>query len=252
MFFFSDIAAKYPPSLRLIVQETNLENLKVGTLFVVTYKGGTLGREGSHDVLIPATLVSKTHLNFTYNRDKDEYQCEDVGSRNGTILNGKRMSESKVKSGLKSLKHDSVIELDKTKILCHIHEGLTTCAKCEPGLVQKNETTKPISTAAEVLSHKQGLKQLQKLYGLEKVKYSEENAAEGAEKSYNDRAKERRKKVGSTNHREKTEVASADTSIATTNKGFKMLAKLGWSEGQSLGKNDTGLKEPVNKNTNCN
>lgn len=213
----------------------------------MTYKGGTLGREGVHDVLIPSALVSKTHLQFTYSRDKDEYECEDLGSRNGTILNGSRMSESKVKSGPRTLKHDSVIELDKTQILCHIHEGTTTCVRCEPGLVQTEVQKTQTNAATAVLSHKEGLKQLQKLYGLEKVKYNDKDAAGNSSEnaSYNDRAKERRKKVGGTNHREKTEAASVETSIATSNKGFKMLAKLGWSEGQSLGKNDTGLKEPV-------
>jgi G-patch domain len=33
--------------------------------------------------------------------------------------------------------------------------------------------------------------------------------------------------------------------IPVENKGFKMLSKLGWTEGQSLGKSDTGIKEPV-------
>lgn len=35
-------------------------------------------------------------------------------------------------------------------------------------------------------------------------------------------------------------------SISSENKGFRMLSKLGWSEGQSLGKRNDGLKEPVN------
>lgn len=34
-----DIAKNYPPSLRIIVQETNLKKLKLGELFLITYKG---------------------------------------------------------------------------------------------------------------------------------------------------------------------------------------------------------------------
>jgi hypothetical protein len=59
IFSISDIAKKYPPSLRLIVQETNLPKLKVGNLFIVTYMGGALGREGEHEVVIPDINISK-------------------------------------------------------------------------------------------------------------------------------------------------------------------------------------------------
>lgn len=61
----------------------------------------------------------------------------------------------------------------------------------------------------------------------------------------NDRAAQRRKEVGSSDKSEKTQVASLDANIPTENKGFKMLSKLGWSQGQKLGKNDAGLLEPV-------
>lgn len=61
--FLSDIARKYPPSLRLIVLETVQPKLRVGQLFMITYKGGSLGREGAHDVIIPDINVSKVWIN---------------------------------------------------------------------------------------------------------------------------------------------------------------------------------------------
>lgn len=53
------MAKRYPPSLRIVVVETNLDKIDVGKLFLVTYKGGSLGREGTHDVLIPDINISK-------------------------------------------------------------------------------------------------------------------------------------------------------------------------------------------------
>lgn len=50
--------------MRIIVNETNLDKLKVGSLFIVTFIGGTLGREGDHAVLIPDINISK--VSFTY------------------------------------------------------------------------------------------------------------------------------------------------------------------------------------------
>lgn len=55
----SELAQRYPPSLRIVVLDTNLPKLKIGELFIITFKGGTLGREGEHDVIIPDINVSK-------------------------------------------------------------------------------------------------------------------------------------------------------------------------------------------------
>ncbi|XP_016953393.1 angiogenic factor with G patch and FHA domains 1 isoform X1 [Drosophila biarmipes] len=241
---FQDIAKKYPPSLRVIVQETNLEALKVGSLHLITYKGGSLGREGAHDVIIPDVNVSKCHLKFTYEAKLGLYKCLDLGSRNGTILNGSSMSSEAM-----DLVHGSVIILGQTKLLCHVHEGNSTCGLCEPGLLI--ETSAPVVTTsgastATVLSHKEQLKKLQRKYGLENEKFVEPGG--NGQSNYNDRAATRRVKVGSSTDKEKTEVACVNTEIGSSNKGFKMLSKLGWQKGDTLGKTNAsaGLLAPIN------
>ncbi|CAD7078082.1 unnamed protein product [Hermetia illucens] len=238
---YEDIAKKYPPCLRIIVQETNLPKLKVGTLFLITFKGGSLGREGNHDVIVPDVNISKFHLKFTYDETESVYKCIDLGSRNGTILNGKRMSNAKQESEPLSVVHGSVLQLSQTKLLCHIHSGNSTCGHCEPGLIIDQQSTDKVVA----LSHKAQLKVLQKRYGLENEKYvkaAESNKATDAQ--YSDRAAVRRDKVGSTNEYEKTDTASTEIAISSNNKGFKMLSKLGWNKGESLGKGQ-GLLEPI-------
>lgn len=64
IFLISDLAKSYPPCMRIIVKETNLAKLKVGCLFLVTYIGGSLGREGDHSVLIPDVNISKVQSLF--------------------------------------------------------------------------------------------------------------------------------------------------------------------------------------------
>lgn len=49
--------------MRIIVKETDLIKLKLGSLFLVTCLGGTLGREGDHSVLIPDINISKVYQN---------------------------------------------------------------------------------------------------------------------------------------------------------------------------------------------
>uniref|UniRef100_A0A1B0A775 G-patch domain-containing protein n=1 Tax=Glossina pallidipes TaxID=7398 RepID=A0A1B0A775_GLOPL len=244
---FQDIAKKYPPSLRIIVQETNLEDLKVGSLSIITYKGGSLGREGNHDVIIPDVNVSKYHLKFIYDTKKSVYKCVDLGSRNGTLLNGQRMSVSKSESDCHFLVHGSVLQIGQTKLLCHVHEGNSTCGLCEPGLLI--DSSRETSTgSAVVLSHKEQLKKLQKKYGLENEKFVD--AKQQTSNNYNDRAATRRLQVGSSTDKEKTQTASVDTEIPSDNKGFKILSKLGWSKGEALGKTTTGLLEPINVESN--
>lgn len=125
-FFFSDIAKQYPPSLRIIVQETNIKKLKIGELFLITFKGGSLGREGKHDVIIPDINCSKYHLKFVYDESENGYTCIDLGSRNGTLMNGKRMSNAKQESEPMQLVHGAVLQIGQTKLLCHIHDGHST------------------------------------------------------------------------------------------------------------------------------
>ncbi|XP_035906040.1 angiogenic factor with G patch and FHA domains 1 isoform X1 [Anopheles stephensi] len=249
---YKDVAKRYPPSLRMIVQETNIKDLKIGSLFIVTCKGGTLGREGNHDVIIPDINVSKKHLQFMYNARKATYQFVDLGSRNGTLYNGVRvkLNDQQSQSDPQMLAHGSVLQLNQTKLLCHVHEGNSTCGKCEPGLLVNAEPVvapEIVSKITKPVSHKEGLKLIQKRFGLENEKYvgGKNGAESGNSVDYKDRAAVRRKVKGSSNEHEKTQVASLDQSIASNNKGFQMLSKLGWNEGKPLGKNDSGLTEPI-------
>lgn len=139
------------------------------------FLGGTLGREGEHDVIIPDINCSKFHLRFVYDENKSEYRCTDLGSRNGTLLNSTRMSSAQQESEPMLLVHGAVLQIGRTKLLCHIHDGHTTCGHCEPGLLEVAETipeatiSKPAVMTKQSISqaHKDELKKLKKRYGLE-------------------------------------------------------------------------------------
>lgn len=54
------IAKHHPPCMRLVVRETNVNKLKVGSLFVITKDGGSIGREGDqHAIVIKDNNVSR-------------------------------------------------------------------------------------------------------------------------------------------------------------------------------------------------
>lgn len=169
-------------------------------------------------------------------------------SRNGTLLDDIQISLLKQEESVpRSLPHGSLLQFSKTTLLAHIHEGLTTCNECEPYTYVKKPLDEPKSTdepQPSNLTHKEQLKLLQKRYGLQTEKYLE-NPSGTKNKNYEDRAERRRVKVGSSHHGMKTEQASVNTSISSENKGFKLLSKMGWSEGKSIGKSQEGIKEPV-------
>ncbi|XP_050456396.1 angiogenic factor with G patch and FHA domains 1 isoform X1 [Cataglyphis hispanica] len=236
-----DLAKSYPPCMRIIVKETDLPKLKVGSLFLVICTGGSLGREGDHSVLIPDINVSKYHARFTYDEIKKQYHVIDSGSRNGTFLNGKRLSVAKQESEAHEITHGSIIKIGETKLLCHIHNGNETCGHCEPGLVQQNISFDENKVSKKEL-HKEELRRLKHKFGFVKdnVMFNSQLGS-----GYQDRALARRQQVGSSHHLVKTEQSSIHTSIAKDNKGFKILSKMGWFEGHSLGKDGDGITEPV-------
>lgn len=235
------------PCIRLVVHSVSdeAETVNVGTLFIVTCKGATIGREGNHDVLLEDVACSKYHGKIEF----DEYDCKyyltDLGSQNGTFVDGKRLSSAKRESLPQEIGHGSLVRIGSTQMICHIHPGSETCYKCEPGVIiaaQPKPANAPTKVEREE-KRKSELKQLRKKYGIGNREGLEESTAKG---NYTDRAEDRRKTKGSDNPYEKTVIASTEQAIPKKNKGFKMLEKMGWKDGVGLGKDNSGRVEPVN------
>ncbi|KAK4312743.1 hypothetical protein Pmani_015861 [Petrolisthes manimaculis] len=242
-----------PPSLRLMVVGGGSETVKVGTLHLVTLSGGTVGREKTNLVELPDITISKIHAEFSYSSeasDDHHYFVKDLGSSNGTVVNGTRLSQPHQPSEPVEVGHGWVVEFGTVQVVCHIHPGYLTCNECEPGIVLSRlpsgqssgtfiEPSQKISVSKEK-SRKKQLKAIRKKYAL-----SSRDGKFMTEEAYVDRAQKRRTEIGSDNPFEKTEVASTEFALRENNKGFGLLQKMGWSEGTALGKSQTGITEPI-------
>ncbi|XP_078668378.1 uncharacterized protein LOC144909878 isoform X1 [Branchiostoma floridae x Branchiostoma belcheri] len=245
---------QWPPCIRVMVDES--DTLRPGSLFIITCDGGTIGREKDmgHAIRIPDVNISKSHVEVSYDRGAAQYTVTDLCSQNGTLLNGQRISEPKCRSAPCPVSHGAVLQLGGTVLSLHIHNGTDTCDGCEPGLVMAAiaEREKQQQEAAPVLSkedkerqRRRELKQIKKKYQLETAAFVVSKDA-GLPGGYQDRAGARRQTVGSDNPYQKDDApASVHTAIGTTNKGRKMLEKMGWKEGKGLGKTSQGRQEPV-------
>lgn len=150
------------------------------------------------------------HARFVYDETNKQYQVIDSGSRNGTFINGKRMSVAKQESEPHEITHGSVIKIGGTELLCHIHNGNETCGHCEPGLVQRNINLNE-NKASKSKLHKEELRRLKHKFGIEKDNVvSNSQLASG----YQDRAQARRQNVGSSDSHVKTQQSSVHTQVS--------------------------------------
>lgn len=58
-----------------------------------------IGREKGCDVRIPAGAVSRKHCEIQFDEDEDEVTIKDLGSANGTYLNGERVDQAELSPG---------------------------------------------------------------------------------------------------------------------------------------------------------
>uniref|UniRef100_A0A1A7YJE6 Angiogenic factor with G patch and FHA domains 1 n=2 Tax=Iconisemion striatum TaxID=60296 RepID=A0A1A7YJE6_9TELE len=243
----------WPPCVRVTVVRSPV--LQVGTLFIITADSpATFGREKDmdHAVRIPEMGVSKFHAEVYFDQEQQSYMLVDQGSQNGTVINGNRILQPKTKSEPQLLTHGDEVKMGETVLSFHIHSGTDTCDGCEPGQVmahlskhKREESTGPgLSKEDKESLRQKELKQMKAKYGLQSTEFEEGKALKNPR--YKDRAESRRQTVGSEGVFQRDDApASVHEEISEVNKGRKMLEKMGWKKGEGLGKEGTGMKNPI-------
>ncbi|XP_035876335.1 angiogenic factor with G patch and FHA domains 1 isoform X2 [Phyllostomus discolor] len=244
----------WPPCIRVIVIRSPV--LQTGSLFIITaVNPATIGREKDmeHTLRIPEVGVSKFHAEIYFDHDLQSYVLVDQGSQNGTVVNGKQILQPKTKCDPYILEHGDEVKIGETVLSFHIHPGSDTCDGCEPGQVRahlrldkKDESFvgPTLSKEEKELERRKELKKIRVKYGLRNTDYEDEKALKNPK--YKDRAGKRRKQIGSEGTFQRDDApASVHSEITDSNKGRKMLEKMGWRKGEGLGKDGGGMRTPI-------
>ncbi|NXO00727.1 AGGF1 factor, partial [Rhinopomastus cyanomelas] len=244
----------WPPCIRVIVIRSPV--LQTGSLYIITaVKPATIGREKNvgHTLQIPEVGVSKFHAEVYFDHDMQNYVLVDQGSQNGTVVNGNQILQPKTKCDPYILEHGDEVKIGETVLSFHIHPGSDTCDGCEPGQVRahlrldrkKESSVCPaLSKEERELVRRKALKQIRVKYGLQNTEYEDNKAVKNPK--YKDRAGRRRETIGSEGTFQRDDsAASVHIEIRNTNKGHKMLEKMGWKKGEGLGKDGSGMKDPI-------
>ena len=82
--------------------------------------------------------------------------------------------------------HGTLIQIGKTKLLCHLHPGRETCLECEPGVVRE-EAGDSRGGGNREGRHKENVQSLKRKYGLDNPA---EDLLKPHDPNYHDRARE--------------------------------------------------------------
>ncbi|XP_072272396.1 angiogenic factor with G patch and FHA domains 1 isoform X2 [Pyxicephalus adspersus] len=251
---YKDAEQIWPPCIRVIVVRSPV--LQKGSLFIITaVKSATIGREKDmgHTIRIPEVGVSKFHAEVHFDHNLQSYVLVDQGSQNGTVINGNQILQPKTVGEPYVLHHGDEVKFGETVLSFHVHPGSETCDGCEPGQVrahlrlnQKEEgSVGPLLSKEEKeMLRRRGLKKIREKYGLQGVDYEDNKVLKNPK--YKDRASRRREVVGSEGTFQKEDApASVHIEISDSNKGRKMLEKMGWKKGEGLGKTGDGMRDPI-------
>jgi hypothetical protein len=151
---------------------------------------------------------------------------DNSGDESLLLLNEKPIS----KQTEEEIKHGDRLRLyHDTLLVLHMHSGLDTCLNCETSHIL-SKRAKPVEPAERI--DKEKLRraeniELKKKFGLERVDYQTKH------------------QVHVKNDRNGQEDPLTDSGFSSKNVGKKLLQKMGWKEGDGLGKANQGIKEAV-------
>jgi hypothetical protein len=269
-------------TIRLVVITSSI--LTPHHVAVIDASGVTLARDRGpgHRLRLPELAVSKFHAQIYYDAEsieegekdeeiKDTLKCPywivDCGSKHGTFVNEKRLSESRMSSRPYRLTHGDFIRLGSTTFQVHAHDakrGWGSCKACALRednalrILWETETRTKTTTAPlelgdrRILSERARRQELERMkckYRVDAKSIATERKATTHHHDYVDRAALRRaldpddepyttstdtiqtptKKQPRLSARTASAMATCAPALDANNVGYRMLQQMGWS-----------------------
>ncbi|KAJ3308353.1 Angiogenic factor with G patch and FHA domains 1, partial [Boothiomyces sp. JEL0838] len=241
--------------LALVVLKSDL--IANAAIVLISEQGLTIGRDKSFEerLRLNELAVSRYHCSIYFQR---EFKIVDNGSTHGTFLNNIKLSHSKQSSVPFTLSDGDVLEIGSTKFQVHLHE---LCEKCDPAIQsvvstaptakKKVKVVEPVQYVPKVNLEKQRIEELERL----KQRYLPNENERVTMAWKKDRLPIRELpepvQVKESLYKKPTVVVDKhlEAPLDSTNKGNLMLQKMGWKEGQGLGKEQEGIVDPLKMST---
>ncbi|KAK5969387.1 G-patch domain protein [Trichostrongylus colubriformis] len=250
----SDERFSQPPLLRIMDSKNSLH--------VITICGGVVGRQSGCDIVIDDAAVSRRLLEFVFVPESNSFVVNKLADKGHVQLNDYELNTNDERE----IEHGDILRFGKEFLRVHVHFGNNTCPGCEQGLFTSEATTASQSVTVPYgeTARRRNMKALKAMYGIN-------DYAENARTPFYgpDRAAKRRRLVGSEiNVRKDGDQVDPNNIYAgcaakpvpgavvvskfdpvqplnEANKGFRLLQSMGWKEGEGLGKEGKGRREPV-------
>jgi len=130
------------PICRLVIHESKFISSKWRLAVIDGYSEAQFGRDAplvgvsTPRIRLKDMEVSKLHATLFWDAERAEWAVVDMGSKHGTFVgsgqdtNRVRLSETRVASMPKRLKHLDRLSLGSTTFVVHIHENRLPCSDC--------------------------------------------------------------------------------------------------------------------------
>jgi pSer/pThr/pTyr-binding forkhead associated (FHA) protein len=233
----------------------------------------TVGNSSLNNCCIRFEDASKFHAKIKWINVfwKNHFFLSDAGSKNGTFLNGVRLSEPRCASQPHELKEGDRIRFGgfaQFVVACPKREALAREMKSildgelphsevpptDPVELQRSAATQEIELRKlQALQQNEAIRLMKRSVNMltEEERWRKKQFEHSAKKQKSKQKFEKSDQPNQDEAESKLELMTRSGALTEDNVGFKMLEQMGWRKGKGLGPDGKGIDRPIQVNSNA-